>query len=529
MTKVKKSIVSMAVWGSAFVAGYFGYTYSQDNQFARAQERREEIREGLASAEGLGTVFRNVGRILEPSVVNISVRKKAPVPNMGRGLDEEMLRRMFPDRDGDGEPDIPPGLRPRIPGGPGGPGGGDDDEDGGFFDQQGTGSGVIIQVDGSKGYVVTNNHVAGGATDMVVTLADGREIKNGKLLGADAKTDLALIEIKADRLVAAKWGDSDQLQKGDWIVAFGSPFGYVGSMTHGIVSALNRQAGILGQGGYENFIQVDAPINPGNSGGPLVNLKGEVVGINTAIASRSGGFQGIGFTIPSNQAKFIVQQLKEKGKVTRGWLGVEITDVSKNLQMAESFGYTDTKGVLVNRILPGTPAAGKMKHGDIITAVNGKPVDSVQQLRNAIAAMPPKEEIKISFFRGQKTEETTITLGEQPDNVLAVRPNREAPAADPATTDALGLQLQTLTEELAAKHNVDVKSGVLITKVERNSAAAREGLRVGDVITEVGDTVVKNVEEFNAALKKADLKKGVRLYVTNELGARFVLVQPEQR
>src|SRR5688500_11587913 len=195
---------------------------------------------------------------------------------------------MFPDRDGDGEPDVPPGLRP--------PRGGDDEEDGGLFEQQGTGSGVIIEVDGSKGFIVTNNHVAGGATEMVITLADGREIKNGKLLGADPKTDLALIEIKADRLVPAKWGDSDQLQKGDWIMAFGSPFGYVGSMTHGIVSALNRNnVGILGRQGYENFIQVDAPINPGNSGGPLVNTRGEVVGINTAIASRTGSFAGIGF------------------------------------------------------------------------------------------------------------------------------------------------------------------------------------------------------------------------------------------
>jgi serine protease Do len=525
MNRMKKSVVSMAVWGSAFVAGYFGYTYSQDSQFARAQERREEIREGLASAEGLGTVFRSVGRVLEPSVVNIAVRKKAPGFAMGpgRGLDEDMLRRMFPDRDGDGEPDVPPGLR--IPRG----GGDDEDEGGGLFEQQGTGSGVVIDVEGSKGYVVTNNHVAGGATEMVITLADGREIKNGKLLGADPKTDLALIEIKADRLVAAKWGDSDQLQKGDWIMAFGSPFGYVGSMTHGIVSALNRQAGILGQGGYENFIQVDAPINPGNSGGPLVNLKGEVVGINTAIASRSGGFQGIGFTIPSNQAKFIVKQLKEHGKVTRGWLGVEISDVSKNLPMAESFGYDKTHGVLVNRILPGTPAAGKLRHGDIITAINGKPVDSVQQLRNAIAAMPPKADIKVTFFRDQKSEETTITLGEQPDNLLAARPGREAPpAADPATTDALGLQLQTLTEELATRHGVpDVKGGVVITKVDRNSPAAREGLRVGDVVTEVGNTAVGNVEEFNAALKKQDLKKGVRLYVTSREGARFVLVQPE--
>src|SRR5205814_1633677 len=183
-----------------------------------------------------------------------------------------------------------------------------------------------------------NNHVAGGASEMTVTLSDGREIKGAKLLGADPKSDLAVVQIKADHLISAKWGDSDTLAKGDWILAFGAPFGYVGSMTHGIVSALNRSnVGILDrQNGYENFIQVDAPINPGNSGGPLVNLKGEVVGINTAIASRSGGFQGIGFAIPSNQAKPIYGILRDKGKVTRGWLGISISDVSKSHELAKS-------------------------------------------------------------------------------------------------------------------------------------------------------------------------------------------------
>jgi len=175
---------------------------------------------------------------------------------------------------------------------------------------------------------------------MTVTLSDGRAIKKAKLVGADPKSDLAVVKIEADRVIAAKWGNSDELQKGDWILAFGSPFGYIGSMTHGIVSALNRDVGILRSTmGYENFIQVDAPINPGNSGGPLVNTRGEVVGINTAIASRSGGFQGIGFAIPSNQAKFVYTALKNNGKVVRGWLGVKISDVSQEPEKARTFGY----------------------------------------------------------------------------------------------------------------------------------------------------------------------------------------------
>src|SRR6185312_14349852 len=239
-----------------------------------------------------------------------------------------------------------------------GDGGGDDENSGpggGSYEQVGTGSGVIMEVNGRTGYILTNNHVAGGATEMSVTLADGRKLDDAKLVGADPKTDLAVVQISAEDLKGAKWGDSSNLQQGDWIMAFGSPFGYVGSMTHGIVSALNRsQVGILGQQGYEDFIQVDAPINPGNSGGPLVNLHGEVVGVNTAIASRSGGFQGIGFAIPSNEAKFVYEALKSHGKVVRGWLGVSIADVARNEKEAQSFGYKGTAGVLVEQSFPNT-------------------------------------------------------------------------------------------------------------------------------------------------------------------------------
>ena len=179
---------------------------------------------------------------------------------------------------------------------------------------------MILDVADGYGYILTNNHVAGGASSMVVTLSDGRIIKDATLVGADPKTDLAVVKIKADHLIAAKWGDSKELEPGDEILAFGSPFGYVGSMTHGIVSALHRQAHILGPAGYENFIQVDAPINPGNSGGPLVDLRGDVVGINAAIATVSGGFQGIGFAIPTEEARPIYEQLRTTGKIVRGWL-----------------------------------------------------------------------------------------------------------------------------------------------------------------------------------------------------------------
>src|SRR5690349_12718489 len=269
MSPVRRFMTGSAVVGTALVASFFATGLVKDVQFARAEQKVENTREQLAQVEDLATVFRNVGKVVEPSVVNITVTKSARA-NARLPFDEDLLRRFFPDRDGDGEPDMPEEL----------------DQP-----QQGTGSGVIMEVNGSSAFIMTNNHVAGGATEMKVTLADGRVISDAKVVGTDPKTDLAVVSIKADRLIGAKWGNSDELQKGDWIMAFGSPFGYIGSMTHGIVSALNRtNIGILGTMGYENFIQVDAPINPGNSGGPLVNVHGEVVGINTAIASVTGSF-----------------------------------------------------------------------------------------------------------------------------------------------------------------------------------------------------------------------------------------------
>src|SRR4051812_14289653 len=296
MNRVSKSLAVAMIGGGSLVGAFFGTTVVQNVRFAQAAEQVQASREQLNQADSLASVFREIGKVVEPSVVKIDVRKAAGAGSRQLPFDDEMLKRFFPDKNGDGEPDVP-----------------EDFGNGEGFGLQGTGSGVVMETQGKTAYIVTNNHVAGGASEIRVTLADGRTIENGKVVGTDAKTDLAVIKIEADRVIPAKWGDSDDLQKGDWIMAFGSPFGYVGSMTHGIVSALNRtNVGILGQHGYENFIQVDAPINPGNSGGPLVNTHGEVVGVNTAIATRNGGFQGIGFAIPSNQAKFVYTALKEK-------------------------------------------------------------------------------------------------------------------------------------------------------------------------------------------------------------------------
>jgi len=502
MRSLRSTLGALAIAGAAVGTGFFGFNYAQNTQFAHAAEQVQLSRDQLAKADDLSSVFRYVGKAVEPSVVNIAVTKTQAVARNQRSLpfNRDQLRKFFPNN---GEGDIPDFDTP---------------DDGQQYELHGTGSGVIIDTDNGYGFILTNNHVAGDASQFEVTLSDGRKITDASLVGADKKTDLAVIKVKADRLIPAKWGNSDELQKGDWIMAFGSPFGYIGSMTHGIVSALNRtHIGILGREGYENFIQVDAPINPGNSGGPLVNVRGEVVGINTAIASRTGAFSGIGFAIPSNQAKFVYTSLKEHGKVTRGWLGVSISDVSSDLPLAQSFGYQGTTGVLVPQILPNTPATGKLKEGDIIVSIDGKPVENMVQLRNQIAATAPDTDVKLGIFRDGKEQTVTLKLGTQPDTFAAATPghNGSSSAMPEADAGKLGLRLASPNDDVLKKFELsDVKSGAVVTAVERNSLAAKAGISAGDVITKVGRTDVKNANEAMDALNKADLKKGVRLYIT---------------
>jgi serine protease Do len=517
MTRIRRALTVLVLSAASITAGWFGYQGVLNVQFAHAKEQVEATREQLSKADDLATVFRSVGKVVEPSVVEIQVHKT--IKGVGRlPMGPDTLRRFFP-RGEDGQPQAPDDF---------------DDGDSSDFEQVGTGSGVIMDVDGSTAYILTNNHVAGGAEEMVITLSDGRELTKAKLVGADPKSDLAVVKVDADRIIPAKWGNSDDLQKGDWIMAFGSPFGYVGSMTHGIVSALNRtNIGILGNQGYENFIQVDAPINPGNSGGPLVNLRGEVVGINTAIASRSGGFQGIGFAIPSNQAKQIYGILREKGKVTRGWLGVKIVDVSKSLEVAKSIGYKDANGVLVEEIVDNTPATGKLQPGDIVTKLDGKPVETVQQLRNAIAMTAPGAEAKFTVFRDGKDHDVTIKIGEQPENALAsMRGGRGGSGGDKAneaTATSLGLRLQTLNSDLAEKFGLsgDIKGGAAIVGVTPRSPAAKAGLHTGDVITKINRQPVETAKDASDILGKEDLSKGVRMYITSTDGSRFVFLRTE--
>ncbi len=524
MKPLRTSLAVLTLSAASVTAGFFGFNILQNSEFARAQQVVEATRQQLSVVNDLSAVFRQVGRIVEPSVVNIKVTKTIKGIHRRLPFDNDMLRRFFRDQEGNGQPDTPDDQTPNG-------GGGGDDED--TFKQIGTGSGVVMDVSGGNAFILTNNHVAGGATEMEVTLADGRVFKNAKLVGADPKTDLAVVKIPADHIIPAKWGNSDELVKGDWIMAFGSPFGYVGSMTHGIISALHRtDVGILGPMGYENFIQVDAPINPGNSGGPLVNVRGEVIGINTAIASRTGGFQGIGFAIPSNLARTVYTSLKATGKVTRGWLGVTIANVSdeKVQPIVKSFGYQGTKGVFIQDVSPNTPASGKLRAGDVVTKLNGRDLEDTQDLRNAIAATAPGTDVTLNVFRDGKFQDVAIKVGNQPENLAAAMgrggQNPDA-ATNPSGTEALGIRLATPTPELAQRYGLGTANGALVTAVAPRSPAARAGIAPGDLITRVDKQDVTSAEQAGSALGKADLKKGVVLYVVSRDTSRFVFVQSE--
>jgi serine protease Do len=303
-------------------------------------------------------------------------------------------------------------------------------------------------------------------------------------------------------------------------------------MTHGIVSALNRsQVGILGNNGYEDFIQVDAPINPGNSGGPLVNLHGDVVGINTAIASRSGGFQGIGFAIPVNEAKWVYAQLKDHGKVTRGWLGVAIQDVTAVPEVAKGVGYEHNNGVVVEQLVAESPANGHLKVYDIITSINDKPVRSVTELRNRVAEEQPGSELKMTVFRDGKEIPVTVTLGTQPENPMlgSARPTNPS-EGNTAHGEALGMRLGTPDDEMIQKFGLpEGTKGAVVMSVTPRSAADRAHLMPGDVITQVDRHPVTNSQEATSQIGNHKGNGPILLYVeTGSAGGHIVAVSPKR-
>ena len=456
--------------------------------YAAESGQAQAAREQLAKAADLSQAFQHVAKALRPSVVSISSIRRMranvqQIPRMPDGFSpfsgDEMFERFFEFR-------VPRGN----------------------FEQRGLGTGVIVT---SDGYVLTNNHVVEGADEVNVNLSGDRSFR-AEVVGVDDKSDLAVLKIDAGNLVPANLGDSDAMEVGEWVLAVGSPFGLAQTVTAGIVSAKGRAD--MGITDYEDFIQTDAAINPGNSGGPLVNLRGEVVGINTAIASRTGGYMGVGFAIPSNMARNVMDSIIEKGAVERGFLGAGIQDLNEDL--AASFGYDNTDGVLIGDIVPDAPAekAG-LQPGDIVVEFNGKKTHKAHQLRNAVAATRPGTQVPLTVVRNGKSMRIDVEVG-QLESRAGLSIGREA------SVD-LGMTVQTLTAEVARQIGADEREqGVVVTAVEPGSIAARVGMQPGDVVLAVGNKTVRNVGDFREAIRNLDVSQGIRMQVMRDGGRRYV-------
>lgn len=376
------------------------------------------------------------------------------------------------------------------------------------FKQRSLGSGFIID---EEGYIVTNNHVIENADKIKVKLNNGKEF-DAEIIGRDPNTDLALIKIKPARhLPVVKMGDSDALKVGQWVIAIGSPFGLEHTVTAGIVSAKGR---VIGSGPYDDFIQTDASINPGNSGGPLINMNGKVVGINTAIVA---GGQGIGFAIPINLAKGIINQLKKHGEVTRGWLGVAIQDLSEDL--AKYYGVEDKKGVLVAEVFPGDPAdkAG-IKLKDIIVEVNGEKVETGRDLTRIIANFGVGENVKIKLLRNNREKTVNVKIAKRKDSKVLARKTQTG------QEDELGIRVSKLTPEIARRFNITERKGVVVAEVASGSKAESAGVLVGDIVKEINRTGINTVEEYNDTIKKCKKGESVELLI-KRMSLGFIVVK----
>jgi serine protease Do len=451
-------------------------------EMAHAQQNRSQ----LPSPADLSRTFINVAKQVNPAVVNIDVveKRRQQTLRLPEGLQ------------------IPFGDAPRR--------------------QRGTGSGVIIS---SDGYILTNSHVAADAEQINVKLADDREFK-ARRIGTDPETDLAVIKIEASGLPFARLGDSTKVEQGEWVIALGSPFGFQQTMTAGIVSATGRDLRSRGMGGqFTEYIQTDASINPGNSGGPLVNMNGEVIGINTMIISQTGTSSGIGFAIPSNLANRVYAQLIKSGRVSRGYLGVYLTSVTPAL--AELVGYKGTDGAVVqdvvNRDSPGARAG--LQSRDVITEFDGKPVKSPKELTELVADSPVGKTAQLKYVREGQAHTTTVNLAERPaaDNQPDPEGNEDDPQAAPGK---LGIGVTNVTPDIARQFRLRVESGVVVQSVQPDGPGAEAGLRRGDVIHRINRTTITNRQDFNNALAALRGAKQVALQIerAGERGSQFAFV-----
>ncbi len=469
-----------------------------------------EAQRAVSSAKDLSTAFRFASEKVLPAVVTIETRPKAvgveqsslEPKQRGPGIQGNPFEGTpFEDLFKDGGFDIEgPSLRPQPHG-------------------NGMGSGVVID---ESGIILTNNHVVAGDGDVTVRLYDGREFK-GSNVWTDPKSDIAVVKIDADHLTAAKIGNSDAISVGDWVLALGQPFGLESTVTAGIISAKHRGIGITER---ENFLQTDAAINPGNSGGPLVNLDGEVVGINTAISSRSGGSEGVGFAVPINVAHWVADQLAHGGKVHRAYLGVGIQPVSATL--AAQFNVKPREGVVVTNVLKDTPAAkAGLEVGDVIVEYAGRVISSPNELQLIVEQGQLGHAETLTIIRNGKRMNLNFTPEELPGTLALgeVLQGSGATTPEKSRLDNLGLEVSTLDANVAEQLGVTGLDGVVITSVRSDSPADRAGLSTGMVITQINRHAVKSLDDFNKAVKESESNDTLLLLVRSQDGSRFVVVR----
>jgi serine protease Do len=441
--------------------------------------------EAVETISRMSNAMAALAEAVKPSVVNISTSRTVKMPDMtGPFLEDPFFRRFFGDR----FRDVPKERKATS-----------------------LGSGVIVD---KGGYIFTNNHVIKGAEEIKVILLDKREFA-GKVIGTDPKTDLAVVKIEAEKLPAVKWGDSDKLRVGETVVAIGNPYGLNQTVTSGIVSAVGRAN--VGIADYEDFIQTDAAINPGNSGGALVNARGELVGINTAIFSTTGGYQGIGFAIPSSMGKAVLDSLIKKGKVVRGWLGIWIQPVTPEL--AKKFGLKEEAGALVADVAEDGPA-GKagLKGGDFIIEYDGRKVEDPTHLRNMVANTQPDTDAEVVFIRDGKRQSLKVRITEQPEEEMAAAPDLDNALA--------GVRVQDITAAVRKNLGIPEKvAGVIVAEVGSQSPAS-DTLRPNDIIMEINRTRIRSVKDYKAVASQVGAGESVLLLVNRGGSVFYTTISP---
>jgi serine protease Do len=451
----------------------------------------------LIAPGGADRNFVDVAKAVTPSVVNISTTRNSRLPEghsfgpfedpfFRRFFGDELFRRFDPPKD----------RRERS-----------------------LGSGVIGD---PNGYIITNNHVVSKADEIKVLLSNKKELK-AKVVGTDPKTDVAVIKVDAKDLAVLPWADSDKLQVGEYVLAIGNPFGLNQTVTMGIVSAVGRAN--VGIAEYEDFIQTDAAINPGNSGGALVNARGELIGINTAIFSQSGGYMGIGFAVPSNMVRSVMEQLIKGGKVVRGYLGVSIQEL--NQELAKQFGVGETRGVLVTDVLADSPAKrGKLDRGDVIVEYDGHPVVNPTQFRNLVAQTPVGKKVHLKLLRSGKERDVEVAVAEQP--LTMARAGGEPEEEQPRLEGALaGVEVRDLSSDLARRFNLlREKTGVVVVRVAEGSPAEEAGLRAGDVITEMNRKTIASMRDYSKVTGDLSAKDSALMLVLRNGRNIYLTIKP---